>query len=250
MRNRRDLCFLILKAVLVVFVLGEMSDHSRYMICLLERHDFAEFLLRLIRAKIILAIFFAGYMLAKYFRRKGVSGRAVFWFLILGNISTLWLNGSVFGIFFWDGPYWGRVTDADTGEPVAGASIIGKWQFQVYQLYVGRGCIHADVRETVTGDSGYFFLTPARAFSLWPGAQIRLEDIIVFKSGYRILFTKRGRDYKIYKLTILRLNKAKSPEEQREAAAVSLSDVPFCEDKIKIPMINEAVSKEKIRLYK
>lgn len=81
----------------------------------------------------------------------------------------------------------------------------------------------------------------------------RWKHVLEDSSGeryYRVLFEIPGKRFKIYKPSTVRLNRAESPEEQREAAAVSLSEVPFCEDNIKIPMIKEAVSKEKIRLYK
>ena len=76
------------------------------------------------------------------------------------------------------------MTDADTGEPVAGASVAGKWRFEGYQLYVGLSYRYADLRETVTDKNGVFFLPVARSILFWPFARIALEDIIIFKPGY------------------------------------------------------------------
>ncbi len=68
--------------------------------------------------------------------------------------------------------------------------------------------------------------------------------------SYRIFFRKFGGDCKIYKPTLIRLNKAESPEEQRRAAGVSLGNVPSCEKIVKIPRMRDVLNEEGRRLYK
>jgi hypothetical protein len=299
----KDFLLLLLKVLFLMFAAGEMRDSLRYTKCLLTIKSpvWGWAAVSLFKYICIVSVFMACCKGIIFFRRRKKLPRAVSFFAA-ACLITWCLNGSLLGIYYWDGPYWGRVTDADTGEPVAGASVAGRWGFELF-LFVVVMPSYADARETVTDKDGRFFLPAARTFWFWPLSRIRLEEIIVFKPGYdshpprmykawtdeddkkwhsklkpeireryydsvpdsygkeadwkRILKISRGETYycmlfeiygkecRIWKPTVIRLNRAESPEEQREAAAVSLSDVPFCDGKINIPMIKEILSKYK-----
>jgi hypothetical protein len=70
-------------------------------------------------------------------------------------------------MLFVDGLYWGKVIDADTGKPIAGASVAKYMEAETW-------CVtfhcesYADVRETVTDKNGFFFLPVNRRILLWP----------------------------------------------------------------------------------
>ena len=72
-------------------------------------------------------------------------------------------------MLFVDGLYWGKVIDADTGKPIAGASVARFWRFKWNVMGFSS---YGDVRETVTDENGCFFLPVARAIKLWPGGRI------------------------------------------------------------------------------
>ncbi|MBW1728409.1 MAG: carboxypeptidase regulatory-like domain-containing protein [Deltaproteobacteria bacterium] len=234
------------------------------------------------------------YRVVKYFKKKGALRYAIIACFIL-SIITSCINGSILGIFFWDGPYWGRVVDADTGKPIAGANVMAKWKIE-YSAILILTSYHADAREAVTDEKGRFFVPMARAVWLWPLSRIYLDELNVYKPGYdshpprmqyawndkekekwrkklNKLFPKRKPGYhsisdteyfnnpryvpgryqskyrvkcKIYKPTIIRLNKAMSVEEQWEATTISLLDVG-CED-YKIRRMKYELNRDQSRL--
>ena len=298
-RNRRDLCFLILKVAVVYFVLIESAADLFY---LMTRSP-GMFLLYLGERIAIIVVFSIIYKKAGHLRRKGVSDRFVAYSVIL-LVVIFWVNGSLLGIYYFDGPYWGRVEDADTREPVAGACVVGKWNFicpaPTHSLSVD---FIADVRETVTDERGWFLLPPARTLWLWPLSLIRLEDIYVFRSGYdahpplmesawtdeesrkwrdklrpeileyyqhtvpdsekylwksiledgsgrryyRSFFSIDGRECRVYRPTVIRLNKAESVKEQCKAARVS-PGYNLDYEKYKVRKMTDAVDRERERL--
>lgn len=91
-------------------------------------------------------------------------------------------NRSIFWLIYWDGPYYGHVVDADSGEPLEGASVAGIWRFEYFHLISTNG--FANARETLTDNQGAFVLPPIIAFSFWPITKLENMNLIIFKSGY------------------------------------------------------------------
>lgn len=84
-------------------------------------------------------------------------------------------------LFYWDGPYKGKVIDLDTGEPIEGAVIAGNWHLEVFPGWP-KFC---DAVETTSDKNGEFVLPRACCASLWPIGMMSLPgDIVVFKPGY------------------------------------------------------------------
>jgi hypothetical protein len=212
------------------------------------------------------------------------------------------INGSIFGFFYWDGPYWGRVLDADTGKPIPGAIVVAEWEFDYFQFLAG-GTTYADARETVTDKNGLFIIPVARAAQLWPLSRIVLDEINVYKPGYdshppsisrlwtdedkkkwlyelNLRYPEFRQKYsqefhpidpeeyfsdpihaqsiyrsifrvqpKIYKPSIIKLNRAFSFREKREALLSSFPSDVGCE-KYKIMKSLSLLNKEKRRLYR
>ncbi|WP_124329463.1 carboxypeptidase-like regulatory domain-containing protein [Desulfonema ishimotonii] len=104
-------------------------------------------------------------------------------FVFISLITSLFC-GSVLGIFYWDGPYLGRVVDADSGAPVAEASVVAIWSVEYINSPWTGGTSFADAREAVTDENGRFILPIGRTFWLWPFSRIMINGISVFKSGY------------------------------------------------------------------
>ena len=295
-RNFKDLCIVFLKLAVIYFIFIEVYDDLLYLMCIMENVKskinsrvipaIPLFFYFIKRAIIFGLILIPIYRVLKHIKKKGavsvfeskVTFRKAVKFLIVLSVITYWINGSILFVFFWDGPYWGRVVDADTGKPIAGASVAGEWMFDyVIPPFPAGGEEFADARETVTGKSGYFYVPMARTAWFWPFSRIVLDDLYVYKPGYdshpprmdnvwseddkrkwlakltkqypeiRKKYSKEyhsikpkeyfsdtryapsiyGRifraDCKFYKPCIIKLNKALSIKEQREAASISFS---------------------------
>lgn len=297
-KSLKGMCFLLLKIAAIAFVCFELYEDIRYFSCLIssDREIIPFYIAKRI---IIILICITLYYLIKYFKRK-YSSSIVSISIIILCVITSWINGSIFGIFYWDGPYWGRVLDEETGKPIAGAVVAGKWEYEQFYWLSG-GTIFADVRETTTGENGLFMLPMARGVQLWPFSRIILDKLYVYKPGYDShpprmqhrwsddektkWLQKLNRRYpekrqkysqeyhsidaeeyfsdpryastiytsifrvepKIYKPSIIRLNRALSIKDQRKVWSNHLSDVG-CE-KYKVKKSISLIDKEERRLY-
>jgi hypothetical protein len=93
-----------------------------------------------------------------------------------------YLPGCVYAVRA-DGPYEGRVIDADTGKPIERVAILGTWYTAQFSP---AGSTHNfyDARETVTDGSGEFVI---------PGMGLRVMSnlepmhVLIFKAGYEYL---------------------------------------------------------------
>lgn len=96
--------------------------------------------------------------------------------------GMLVISGCVYAARY-DGPYHGKVIDADTGEPIEGVVILGVWKTAQFSP---AGATHNfyDARETVTDKNGDFSI---------PGMGLRVlsnlepMDVTIFKAGYELL---------------------------------------------------------------
>ena len=62
----------------------------------------------------------------KSLKRYQILIKSVALFIII-TIPTLLINGSVFFFCFLDGPYFGKVIDSATGEPISDAQVVVEW---------------------------------------------------------------------------------------------------------------------------
>ena len=183
-KSIKDVLVLLFKLAIIIVIADRAYEAIRFLICLLLGKDYflPGLIARFLKLTIVIPIIYYLYKWARYLQKKGTLNRAII-ILILVSALTFWINGSILGIFYWNGPYWGRVVDADTGEPIAGAVVTGMWDFEYY-LFVHGGDTYADTRETVTDEKGRFFLQPARTIWLWPFFRIVLDKLNVLKPGY------------------------------------------------------------------
>lgn len=102
-------------------------------------------------------------------------------FLFLAVLIILF-QGCSYAVRY-DGTYSGKVVDADTGEPIEGAVVLGTW-YTVAHTVAGGVHSYYDARETATDNNGEFSI---------PGMGLRIMsnlepmDILIFKSGYEHL---------------------------------------------------------------
>lgn len=84
-------------------------------------------------------------------------------------------------IYYWDGPYKGKVVDLDTGKPIEGAVVAGSWYLEVFAGWPS----FCDTKETVTDKNGEFVLPRAWCINFWPIASLSIPgEVVVFKPGY------------------------------------------------------------------
>ncbi|BBO72160.1 hypothetical protein DSCA_60900 [Desulfosarcina alkanivorans] len=185
-------------------------------------------------------IFTCGLYRAIEDRRK----RIIITMLILLAISTF-SNRSIYWFIYWDGPYFGKVIDADTGEPIEGACVAGIWEIENFML-IASMYHFANATETVTDADGEFTIPLTFAFTLWPMSGLDEMDLVVFKPGYDShppaiqrkmekpehiehtspdgnYFVGRRAHCKIWRKCEVRLNKAMSYEERRQASGKCLN---------------------------
>lgn len=189
--------------------------------------------------KLIITIVSIGITILLGFAIENKRKRILFVMLILLAISMA-SNRSFYWIVYWDGPYHGQVVDADTGKPIEGASVAGIWMFEY--LHIKSSVGFANARETVTEANGRFTIPLTFAFTFWPFSSLEDMDLVVFKTGYdshppvirRTMkkpegiehqptdgkyFVGRRAHCKAWRECEIRLNKAITIEEKRQAVA-------------------------------
>jgi len=172
---------------------------------------------------------------------KNKPKRIIVFMAILLAISTFH-NRSIYWFLYWDGPYYGQVVDADTGEPIQGAAVAATWDLEHFILYLSSTSSYAGGKETVTDADGKFRLPLTFAFTFWPFSAISQGDFLVFKSGYDSIppskyrawtseekekFGMTNMEYhwkfiarcQMWRKCLVRLNKAKTLKERQEACA-------------------------------
>lgn len=95
-----------------------------------------------------------------------------------------------------DGPYEGKVVDAETGQPIVGAVVHGTW----YRAHPGPGGAshtYYDSYEMLTGKNGEFSIPGQGLLML---SMIEEMDVTIFKAGYEQITPNVWRGLKSYRL--------------------------------------------------
>ena len=95
-----------------------------------------------------------------------------------------------------DGPYEGKVVDAETGQPIVGAVVHGTW----YKAHPGPGGAshtYYDSYEMLTGKNGEFSIPGQGLLVL---SMIEEMDVTIFKAGYEQITPNVWRGLKSYRL--------------------------------------------------
>lgn len=82
-----------------------------------------------------------------------------------------------------DGPYKGRVIDADTRRPIEGVVVLGVW-YKEYPIGATGGSEFYDAEETLTDKNGDFEIKGQGLLVL---SFIDEMDVLIFKSGYEYI---------------------------------------------------------------
>ncbi len=168
-------------------------------------------------------------------------------FLLMIIISTF---GYVYAVRY-DGPYRGKVIDAETQEPLEGVVVLGVW----YREYpTPAGAVHKfyDAKETVTDKNGEFSIL---GLGLRVITNVIPMHVMIFKAGYES--EGGGGSWDSLKTGYLASKKVKwegdkaiiplrklTMEERKKRGTPSTPSIP--EDKMK--EINKEINKERIEI--
>lgn len=87
---------------------------------------------------------------------------------------------------FIQGPFSGKVIDAETKEPIEGVVVIVVWRKAIYGSPGGPSTYFHEAKETLTDKNGDFYIEKYHGVVLNPLARIRDHDvsILIYKPGY------------------------------------------------------------------
>ena len=85
--------------------------------------------------------------------------------------------------FRYDGPYDGRVVDAETGKPMDGVVVLGVW-YKEAPTVAGAVSSYYDAAETVTDKNGDFKISGKGLKIL---SNVGVMNVLIFKAGYEYM---------------------------------------------------------------
>lgn len=167
----------------------------------------------------------------------------------LSVIVVLISSGCGIAAVRYDGPYEGRVIDADTGQPIEGVVVLGDWSRE--HISPG-GATHTfyDAKETITDKNGEFYI---EGMGLEILSNVTPMDVLIFKAGYEYLGSPweslKKSKYLIEKRKIKwEGNKAIIPlrkltmEERRKQGTPSFPSEAY--EKKRMPLLIKEINKE------
>ena len=145
-----------------------------------------------------------------------------------------------------DGPYRGRVIDADTREPIEGVVVLGTWDRETPTV-AGATHQYYDAMETVTDKNGEFEI---KGLGVLLMSNIIPMEVLIFKAGYEYEGGGWRPGNSFYeKLTwdgkrgIIPLRKL-TMEERRKQGPPSRPSIPI----ERMKLLTEEINKERIEL--
>lgn len=100
--------------------------------------------------------------------------------LISGFLLLILNAGCVYSVARYDGPYEGKVIDADSGQPLEGAVVLGVW-YKERPTVAGAVVTFYDATETLTDKNGNFKI---KGQGLKVLSQVSTMNFNIFKAGY------------------------------------------------------------------
>lgn len=170
-------------------------------------------------------------------------------FIAVGIIFViLMISGCAYGIRY-DGPYSGRIIDAETGQPIEGAVVLGVWY---REIVTPGGATHNfyDAKETVTDKNGEFTIAGQGLLVL---SNVIPMDVLIFKAEYEYLESPweslKKSEYLIQKMkikwegekAIIPLKKL-TMEERKKRWTPSRPNIPI----EKMELMTQEINKERV----
>lgn len=129
--------------------------------------------------------------------------------LMLGLVllASSWSMASSAGLYYSDGPWKGKIIDAETEEPIEGAVVLAVWQ-KIYASPTGNQSYFFDAVESVTDREGRFFIKEFKAINILP--VLRWLDgpwFTIFKPGYTPFGDSYDYFHKYFPNSLLKVDK-------------------------------------------
>jgi hypothetical protein len=144
--------------------------------------------------------------------------------LFILSIQTAFASSA--SIYYSDGPWSGRIIDADTKVPIEGAVVVAVW-YKVYSTPTGDSSYFFDAVEALTDKDGKFFLPKFKALNLLPIIR-RIEgpNFIVYKPEYAV-FPGFGAQHfdKYFPTSPLRVGNSRRAELFKKGVVIELPKV-------------------------
>jgi hypothetical protein len=157
----------------------------------------------------------------------------------------------------YDGPYKGKVVDADTGKPIEGVVVLGEW-YKETPTPAGAVSSYYDARETVTDKNGEFEI---------PGKELKIlstvapMSVLIFKVGYEYIGPGPWDSFKIDpifkkkiawegKKAIIPLRKLTMEERNKQGSPDFSSQVPGEKMELMLKEINKDRSERGLDPYR
>jgi hypothetical protein len=157
-------------------------------------------------------------------------------FLLLGFTSLLSFEpafGSSASVYYSDGPWSGKIIDAETKEPIEGVVVLAVWQ-KVYATPAGDSSYFFDATEVLTDKDGKFLIPKFRALNIIPIIR-RIEGPIftIYKLGYTA-FSDSVYSYfnKYFPFSALRVDRDNLAELFKKGVIVELLKLKTREERI------------------
>lgn len=146
------------------------------------------------------------------------------------------------GAVAWASEYCGRISDAETGNPIKGAVVVALVRARVPGLFEMRTRFH-DAADGVTNPEGRVEIEGLSEWSLNPFAKIEAAVFRVFKPGYKPFGPARPR-FQEGECFSVDLQRVASQEDRR---AVVRSAYPVGVPETKVPSLIAAINEERAR---
>ncbi len=158
-----------------------------------------------------------------------------FLWLIVGLLilSSNWSFASSASLYYSDGPWKGKVIDAQTKEPIEGAVVLAVWE-KIYPGLAGNQSYFFDAAETATDPEGQFFIKEFKAINILP--IVRWLDgpwFTIFKPGYTSFGNSYDYFHKYFPNSPLKVDRITLAELFKKGVTVELLRLKTREDRLK-----------------
>ena len=130
-------------------------------------------------------------------------------------LATFVISAGCGHILYADGPYYGKVIDSETKQPIEGAAVVAVWRKQ--SPSVGHYTVtYYDAQETVTDQAGNFTIPGISGGSFNPLAEIREPLFTIFRPAYEVYDARRLPRPDNTGISVLKLRHLLTREERQK----------------------------------
>ncbi len=147
-------------------------------------------------------------------------------------LASNWSFAKSVSLYYSDGPWKGKVIDAQTKEPIGGAVVLAVWE-KIYPGLAGNQSYFFDAAESVTDPEGQFFIKEFKAINILP--IVRWLDgpwFRIFKPGYTPFGNNYDYFHKYFPNSPLKVDRITLAELFKKGVTVELLRLKTREDRL------------------